>query len=232
MSVLGIETATTVCGVALVQEGILLAERWVDQRSVHAERLLGFVDDVLGEASLLPGDLEGVAVSIGPGSFTGLRIGLSTAKGLSMASDLPLVAVPTLDALASRCASPAIAGEHVLAALDARRDEVYARLYLAGEKHLTPCGDVRDRMVNDLVRDLPPGRLILTGDAREKVARAIRAAGGRGSEGIIVAGDERALCSAHAVAVLGERLLRFGSIADPRTLEPLYIKEFVHQRSA
>lgn len=98
--ILAIETATDVCGVALVHRGMCIAQRVVGGKNIHSERLMVLVDEVLREACVEMSALDAVAVSIGPGSFTGLRIGLSAAKGLAYARSLPLVPVPTLDALA------------------------------------------------------------------------------------------------------------------------------------
>ena len=80
MTLLGIETATAVCGVALVRDGAVLAEKAVEERYAHAEKLFGFLDDVLESSGVPLCELQGIAVSIGPGSFTGLRIGLSVAR--------------------------------------------------------------------------------------------------------------------------------------------------------
>ncbi len=98
--ILSIETATELCGVALVHNRSCIAQRSVVEKNVHSERLMVLVDEVLREADVDLGALDGIAVSIGPGSFTGLRIGLSVATGLAYARSLPLAAVPTLDAVA------------------------------------------------------------------------------------------------------------------------------------
>ena len=100
MTLLGIETATAVCGVALVRDGEVLAEKAVEERYAHAEKLFGFLDDVLESSGVPLRELHGIAVSIGPGSFTGLRIGLSVAKGLHVATGIPVIPVPTMEALA------------------------------------------------------------------------------------------------------------------------------------
>jgi len=98
--ILSIETATELCGVALVDKQRCLCERIVVEKNIHSERLMVLVDEVLREAGVTVASLDGVAVSIGPGSFTGLRIGLSAGKGLAYARSLPILAVPTLDAIA------------------------------------------------------------------------------------------------------------------------------------
>src|ERR1700744_5768445 len=98
--ILQIETATTVCSVALANQGKILAVKQLNERNVHAEAITIFIQDVLNEGGVKYEDLHAVAVSCGPGSYTGLRIGVSTAKGLCFALDKPLIAVETLQAMA------------------------------------------------------------------------------------------------------------------------------------
>jgi tRNA threonylcarbamoyladenosine biosynthesis protein TsaB len=126
MLVLGIETSTRQGGAALVGEEGLVSEYTLNVEVTHSERLLPAIDRMLHDAGATLGALGGLAVSIGPGSFTGLRIGLSTAKGLAYATGLPLVGVPSLEALA--WAVPA-ARWPVCPVLDARKQEVYAALF-------------------------------------------------------------------------------------------------------
>lgn len=219
MITLGIETATSVCGAALVRGGECLAVREVDEGHVHAERLLPLIDEALREARIGTGDLGCIAVSIGPGSFTGLRIGLSVAKGLALAADIPLVAVPTLEALALRVVDAADGGE-ILAALDARRDEVYCQFFAVSGGGVRATGPPRDAPVQALHADMGERRLIVTGNGRQKVAAGFP----RG--GLRLAADGIAGCSALTVARLGERLFQDGQREDAATLEPRYIKEF------
>ncbi len=221
MTILAIETSTTVCGCAVLRDGEIIADRWIDERSAHAEKLFGLVDAALRGADVDPGDLDAVAVSIGPGSFTGLRIGLSAAKGFHLALGTPVIAVPTLTALAHRCL-PLVAGdgEHILAALDARRDEAYCQTFAVAGGALVPEGDVDARTVAEIVRSLPPGVVVVTGDARQKIVAAL-------SDGrpVVLADDAMARCSAAAVARVGAALFARGEIADAGTLEPMYVKE-------
>ena len=100
MKILGIETATSVCAAAIVDDGDVLTEQWIEAQHSHSEKLITLIDKCLQTVNCELKSLAGIAVSIGPGSFTGLRIGLSVAKGLSYASGVPLVSIPTLKALA------------------------------------------------------------------------------------------------------------------------------------
>lgn len=125
--VLAAETSTAINSVALLRDEALLAEAVIDGRRLHSERLLPTVDWLLGEAGLTLRDIELLAIAIGPGSFTGLRIGAATWKGLALANDLPLVAVPTLDAMTRLC--PCAPASCLAIVLDARMKEVFAAVY-------------------------------------------------------------------------------------------------------
>ncbi len=125
--ILAIETATMCGSVALLSGNRCLAENSVDTATTHSRRLIQQVEQVIQETELDWEKLDGIAVSLGPGSFTGLRIGLSTAKGLAMATNRPLLGVPTLDGLAQQIIAPP--GSLVCALLDARKNEVYAAFY-------------------------------------------------------------------------------------------------------
>jgi tRNA threonylcarbamoyladenosine biosynthesis protein TsaB len=126
MRVLAVETSTLAGGVALLDGDRIVAEYVLDVRITHSERLLAVVDRVLADARLAVDDLEALAVAVGPGSFTGLRIGLGTVKGLAFARSLPIAAVPTLDAMAATLPFAALP---VVPVIGARRDEVYACRY-------------------------------------------------------------------------------------------------------
>lgn len=125
MKVLGLDTSTLTSGIAVVDDGALLAEGRHDA-SAHKSDLLVAIDDVCKRAGVAPMQLDAVAVGAGPGSFTGLRIGMATAKGIAFAAGKPLWAVSSLAALAHERSG------FVVAVLDARKAEVYAGCYLDG----------------------------------------------------------------------------------------------------
>lgn len=126
MLILALDTATPAGSAALVDEERVLVSRYFDVGLQHGKLLFAEIDQALRMAGLAFGAVEAVAISIGPGSFTGLRLGLSAAKGFCLAGDLPLVAVSTLEALAARLP---YARHPVCPMLDARRGEVYTALY-------------------------------------------------------------------------------------------------------
>lgn len=132
--ILLIETATEICSVAIAAEGKIISCRENREGFRHSELLTSFTDELLKEADLSPGQLDAVCVSKGPGSYTGLRIGVSAAKGICYALGIPLMAISTLESLASHVAGQLraedLAGEILLCPmLDARRMEVYTALY-------------------------------------------------------------------------------------------------------
>ncbi|OGL15189.1 MAG: tRNA (adenosine(37)-N6)-threonylcarbamoyltransferase complex dimerization subunit type 1 TsaB, partial [Candidatus Rokubacteria bacterium RIFCSPLOWO2_12_FULL_69_21] len=126
MRVLAVETSTLAGGAALLDGARVVGEYRLDIRLTHSERLMVAVDRLLGDAGWTPHDLEGLAVAVGPGSFTGLRIGLAAVKGLALALAIPVAAVPTLDAMAALLSHAALP---VCPVLDARKHEVYACSY-------------------------------------------------------------------------------------------------------
>ncbi len=131
-----IETTTTQCSVALCSNGEVtdLAQS-NHEHYKHGQLLHVYIDDVLTKNHLKPSDLAAIAISSGPGSYTGLRIGAAAAKGLCYANDIPLIAIPTLDVLA-REINPKEG--YIIATLDARRDEVYYAVYAHDFKVIQP----------------------------------------------------------------------------------------------
>ena len=228
MKVLAIETATAVCSIAVVENGVVLGERSFEERQMHSEKIIALIDQSLRASSLTMKEIEGLAISIGPGSFTGLRIGLSTAKGIGCALGIPLAAVSTLEALASRVVGERTTaeGSYVLAAIDARRDEVYAagyRMKKKLEEQIRPCA-IEARSLIRLVGREP--NVLLVGDGAEKLVRSLSAERSALEDQIRLAPPELRRCSATMVGILGEQQLRRGMHADIASLEPMYVKEF------
>ncbi len=126
MKILGIDTSTSCGSIGLIDGDTVVADYLLDIPTTHSERLLHSIDRVLGEGGCSMKDLDGWAVSLGPGSFTGLRIGVSSIKGLAFATRKPVAGVPTLDALASQVSpTPYL----ICPMIDARKGEVYTAFY-------------------------------------------------------------------------------------------------------
>ena len=126
MKILGIESAALVASVAIIDENVTIAEYTTNFKKTHSETLLPMLDEIIKMTGIDCSELSAIAVSGGPGSFTGLRIGAACAKGLGLALDLPLIHVPTLDAMALNIySSDAI----IVPIMDARRNQVYTGIY-------------------------------------------------------------------------------------------------------
>lgn len=126
MYILGIETSTMTGSVAIITEDRLIVEYTLNTKTTHTERLLSAIDDIVRAASLRIQDIDGIAVGLGPGSFTGLRIGVTTAKSLAYSIQKPIIAIPSLDALASQYLFTDLL---ICPILDARKREVYTAFY-------------------------------------------------------------------------------------------------------
>lgn len=230
MTVLGIETTTMVCGVAICQDGKIVATFELEERSVHSEKLLSLVHEAITHSPFRLTGIDGIAVSIGPGSFTGLRIGLSVAKGLVYATGKTLLAVPTLEALAYRVVmhKEIGGGMDVLAALDARRDEVYCQMFRSSGAGLSSEGVPRAMHVAEVVGEIGVRPVMVIGDGSVKLLRAAQALGQDAMWKAVP--DDINKCTSSSVAILGEQMLRRGERVDPITVEPYYVKEFFEAR--
>lgn len=163
MYVLGIDTATMVCSIGLAEEQRIVGEMTLHTRKTHSERLLPMIQQLIADADLTPQDLTGVAVSIGPGSFTGLRIGITTAKSLAFALQIPVVGIPTLDALAAQFP---YSRHLVCPVIDAQKGNVYTALYRADGVYPTRINDYQVINLGDLLHQLAAGdeAVVLTGE--------------------------------------------------------------------
>jgi tRNA threonylcarbamoyladenosine biosynthesis protein TsaB len=232
--VLGLETATEVCAAAVVADGKVLHEARLNQKNVHAEKLLTLIHTVVERSTFRFSDLDCIAVSIGPGSFTGLRIGLSIAKGLVYASGKPLVAVPTLRALAQQVVDGGAldSDDIVLSMIDARRDEVYCQLFRLEEKSVQPLWEERDMTLSYLVDQLSGKMVTVTGNANPKLSKMLLEQMPERAAWFNYAPADVSGCRAGTIALMGERMVRANEIVNPDTIQPKYIKEFysgVHQ---
>lgn len=211
--VLCIETATTNCSVTLSVNGSVIAYREdPDNKYSHAEQLHVFIKEVLEEAKIDQSHLDAVAVSKGPGSYTGLRIGVSAAKGLCYALDLPLIAVPTLEVLASKIEGATT----VVPMLDARRMEVYAAVYAEGKE----IRNTRAEILNEtsFVEYLSAGKTIFIGSGVEKFKTSCHHTNAE-----FIIGE---LPSAKQMAVLAEKKYNDKTFEDVAYFEPYYLKDF------
>jgi tRNA threonylcarbamoyladenosine biosynthesis protein TsaB len=214
---LAIETATRVMSVALLDGERLVAEITSDDARVHSERLLPAIDRLLELAGVSLDAVGPFAISIGPGSFTGLRIGLATLKAFAFDETRPVVAVPTLAGL---CAAAAGAEGPVAALLDARRGELYAAaVAAAGDPEPTLLPDTV-ATPEELAAKLPPGTLLVVGEDAEPAAARLLAL--RPDLRRLAAGEGAA--RAARIGRLGRALLAAGRGAPAADLVPRYVR--------
>jgi tRNA threonylcarbamoyladenosine biosynthesis protein TsaB len=210
MRVLAVETSTLAGGIAVLDGDVLVGQYVLDVRLTHSERLMVAVDRLLGDAGWTVRDLSGLAVAVGPGSFTGLRVGLSAAKGLAMALRIPVAGVPTLDAMA---ASLPFAALPVCPVLDARKGEVYASLYRWDGAAMRREWEYLALAPEALAARLDEPVVVL-GDA----ASAIRSPHAR------AAPPSHRVPSPAWIALLGAQRLRAGETVAPADLVPIYLR--------
>ena len=216
--ILAIESATPRGSVALVSGGAVLAEASLPPGPRASGSYISAVESLFAPAGAGTADVSAVAVSAGPGAFTGLRVGMSAAKGFCFGWGVPLVRVPTLLALAHRFPGE---GRIVCPVQDARRGEVYAALFRwsGGElARLSPDMAIAPVL---LPGRIPDGDVLLCGDGITPFGDLLREA--LGDRAILVSGDE-GLPRASAVGIVGERIFRDGGAGNPREAVPFYLR--------
>ncbi|HRH67901.1 MAG TPA: tRNA (adenosine(37)-N6)-threonylcarbamoyltransferase complex dimerization subunit type 1 TsaB [Flavobacteriales bacterium] len=171
--ILAIETATKLCSVAVARDGVVLALRELEsEKHIHAEKVHVFIAEVMEEAGLALNELDAVAVGIGPGSYTGLRIGLSAAKGLCYALDKPLIGISTLQVLVDAALRTGIQQDAVLwPMIDARRMEVFTQPYARDGKALGP---VTPLVLGEEWLVTTEGDRVVFGDGADKAADLLK----------------------------------------------------------
>lgn len=222
--ILCIETGTDICSVGLVQDGNLLSLRESDSGRDHAKKVAVYVDELLRECSIQPDEIDAIAVGKGPGSYTGLRIGVSFAKGLCYGLSKPLIAIGSLEALAAVAREDYEAGiidvegwseAKLCPMVDARRMEVYAQVF-----------DAEGRALNEVAAEVvteesfasfrgEEQKFVVFGSGAAKCAEII------GAELIEVAPSVRGM------AHLAQQAYDNGDFVDTAYFEPFYLKDFV-----
>lgn len=223
--ILCLETATPSCSVALVHNGEVLACEEDPKGQNHSEKITLFIDSVMKKAGISYDQLDAVAVSMGPGSYTGLRIGVSTAKGICYAVSKPLIAVETLEAMAYG-GSAVISSERserrnllLIPAIDARRMEVYAAIFDENVNKIkdTEAVIIDENSFADLKKD---HHIYLFGDGADKCAE-------------IFANDDKITvikdfyCSAKYMNTIAQQKFNNSEFVDVAYFEPFYLKDFV-----
>lgn len=213
-TVLGLDAAGMACSVALWRDGAVRARRFEGMGRGQSERLVPMIEEVMAEARVDYTDLDAVAVTLGPGGFTGVRIGLATARGLALATGRPLVGISSFEAIAGALAQPERRGRVIAVVLDSKRAEVYLQAF---DADLRPLGVPQAVAPEALDRVLPPGPLVLAGDAARRAEGALRAAG----RTLRIARCGAVADAAVVARLAAERPLPAADAAPPR---PLYLR--------
>jgi tRNA threonylcarbamoyladenosine biosynthesis protein TsaB len=218
--ILAVETATSAVSVALLRGEALLDEWTSEDARAPSERLLPGIDALLARAGARLDAVGGFAVSVGPGSFTGLRVGIATVKGLAFASGRPVAAVPTLAALAHAALAHTggDGGAPVAVLLDARRGEMYTAVYGADGATLVAETVAKPAA---LAERLAAGTRIVVGEGAEAAAAEVAALRGKG---VVVLPRPIGLARAAAVGVLGARMLARGEGCEAARVAPRYVR--------
>jgi tRNA threonylcarbamoyladenosine biosynthesis protein TsaB len=214
--VLNIETATRNCSVSISDRGQVLSLVELNDGSYsHAENLHKFIEEALVQAGVSKDGLNAIAVSMGPGSYTGLRIGVSAAKGLCFALDLPLIAVPTLELLAMTIN---IEEGYIVPMLDARRMEVYTAVFNSDNKLLKPVSAeiITEHSFGEL---FAIGKVHFIGDGVAKCQEILK------HDNAVFLPDR--FPSAREMAVPVHRMLESEEFVDLAYFEPYYLKDFL-----
>lgn len=164
MKVLAIDTSTAVAAVALMDDEKLLGEYSINNKKTHSQKLMVMIDEIMKNLDIRPSDIDVFAASIGPGSFTGLRIGVTTAKAMAYATNKPVVGVPTLDSLAYNIVTSNFI---ICPILDARNSQVFTALYEISDKKLDRLTEYMGIPVSELVNIIRQKgkKVIFIGDA-------------------------------------------------------------------
>ncbi|MBQ9410643.1 MAG: tRNA (adenosine(37)-N6)-threonylcarbamoyltransferase complex dimerization subunit type 1 TsaB [Bacteroidales bacterium] len=215
--ILLIEASTAVLSVALAQDGVVVESRTCTEPRLQASLTAPLVKEVLDSQGLSVSDCNAVCVGKGPGSYTGLRVGVSTAKGLAFGAGLPLIAVGSLDVLAASCHSERSEESYIVPMIDARRMEVYTAVFSPSGEQLTP---VEAKIIgpDSFAEYLEQGPVLFIGDGALKCREVITHPNASFREAWPLASN---------MARLAQKAYDEGRFEDLAYFEPFYLKDFV-----
>lgn len=214
--IISLETSTDVCSVALHNDGNLLKEFLLHEPRAHAAKLAPLIDEIFKSQHLKLSDLQAVAVSSGPGSYTGLRIGTSTAKGICFALNIPLIAIPTLELLAFSIKSHS-ESDLLCPMIDARRMEVYYAVYNSKYELIYPVKavEVNEHSFAELLKDR---QMLFFGNGASKVVAVLN-----NPNAVLV---DNIVPSASVLGQLAKKKFQLGQFENLVEFAPFYLKEF------
>lgn len=232
-TLLALETATNICSVAIWQAGHILIETTLTRPKSNAEQLVPMMGHALDYCGLKAQDVDGIVISRGPGSYTGLRIGASVAKGFAFAQDKPLLSVSSLEALATAVLPYAKTGDLILPAFNARRNEVYLGVYkVRAETELEALSDVQAFQSEELaayIEQWPAPQRWLAGEGAPLIADMLQQ---QGATSPTLLPEHLVSPTASNIARLGIEPFMAGRFEDLAAFEPFYLKEFIPRKQA
>ena len=219
MLTLAFETSAKAASVALTENGKLLAESYQNTGLTHSQTLMVMAEDLLKQCGKTMSDVTAVAVAEGPGSFTGVRIGVSAAKGLAWGGQIPCYGVSTLEAMA---VSLGVYEGHICACMDARRNQVYNALFLVDNGKIERISEDRAIALTDLQEELEhiDGPIFLVGDGSMLTHKTLSGA----IDSLILPPEHRMHQRAVGVALLAEKKQADGEAGDGNALAPNYLR--------
>ena len=222
MKILAIESSGPVASAAILEDENIIIEKKGPFKITHSETLMPLIRDCFAESGLEPAGMDLIAVSGGPGSFTGLRIGSATAKGLGFALEKDLIHVPTLDAMAMNCRRT---GRIVVPMMDARRGQVYTGIYEFKDGEIIPilagCAMDAGELMDMINEKLPSGEVIFLGDGADAFKDLI---GERCKAAYAFAEGDDAYQRAASVGLLGYRKALKGETVSAADEAPVYLR--------
>ena len=221
MKILAIECSATPCSVALIEDGNIIASSFTMERLTHSQTLMPMVEDVLKNANLTFKNIEGYAVAAGPGSFTGVRIGISAVKGMSAAKKIPCASVSTLYAMVqlhrdTNC--------YVCAVMDARCNQVYNGIFEINNGNIKRLCDDRALLCDELAVEIKElsqkgKKIIIMGDGAELFYPFVKE-----FENTVLANEDNLYQNAKGVAFAAEEQFKNGDVISPEKLLPIYLR--------
>ncbi len=225
MTILGIETSSRICSVALTDGDGIGDETSLDAGLIHSEKLIPLMDALLKKNKMAVGDIGGIAVSTGPGSFTGIRVGVSAARGFAQSLGIPLTGISSLDGLANKAALiKRITGKVIICpVIDALREEVYTALYRKVPGGVGQLADYNLVNIKILLKSLKrrKEKIFFLGDAVDLYAGLIRTE----IKGAMIADNKNRYASALSVAAAGMKRMPGDNGKDYTKVLPLYIRK-------
>lgn len=219
MKILGIDTSSKSSSCAIVEDGKILAEYFVNASFQHSKTLMPMIESLLSSLEISASDIDAIGVTVGPGSFTGVRIGVSAAKGIGFSSDIPCVETSSLEVAAMNCCS---FDGIICSIMDARCNQFYNALFLSGTHCFDRLCDDRVCSFEELEEQLSACKkpIVLVGDGAELFAEKL----GDKISDIVISSQSNRYPKASNVAMLSYEKMNNGEFIKSEDLEPLYLR--------